>query len=91
MSFHNFRIKPKEGTRFYDVEMDGKALEGVRDVDISMSVTGVPTVKLTMYAGYVDAELTRSLSQVKIVGEESLCLGMGSSACESCDLACPYR
>ena len=93
---HDFKIRPKEeADGFYDIMIDGKQIEGVTNVDITMGVDLVPMIKMTVLASTVDAELRNSAVETKIQGDRfynpEKCSGLGYEACEKCDMICPSR
>lgn len=53
---HNVKITPLDAVH-YAVELDGKPVNGVTDVKITMSVDSLPVVWMGITARSVDAEL----------------------------------
>ena len=56
---HNVKITPLDAVH-YAVELDGKPVYGVTDVQIAMHVDCLPTVWIGLRAGSVDVELNNA-------------------------------
>ena len=98
MKLHDFKVRPREGSvSLYDIMIDGKTIEGVYNVDITLNADMIPIVKMTLLAGAVDAELRNSAVETRTQDEDdrsfdpAKCAGFGYKGCETCDMYCPYR
>jgi len=65
---HNVKITPVDAGH-YTVELDGKPVNGVTDVQIAMHVDCLPTVWIGLRAGSVEGELNNAYLRMSQHGE----------------------